>query len=214
MKITVIYDNEVWREGLRSDWGFYCLVDLEGVPKILFDVGAKGSILLQNMGELGIGPEDIDEIFISHSHWDHTGGISSFLDENRNVKVYTPTSYSPPSNAKEIIEVKDSTQIHESIFSTGELAGVKQSLVVESGNGLVVIAGCSHPGIGRVLDTASQFGNVFALVGGFHGFREFDRLKGLGSICPCHCTEFKSEIHERYPEKSHRCGAGKILEFG
>jgi len=27
MKITIIYDNEVWKEGLKADWGFSCLVE-------------------------------------------------------------------------------------------------------------------------------------------------------------------------------------------
>jgi len=29
MKITIIYDNEVYKKGLKSDWGFSSLVEVE-----------------------------------------------------------------------------------------------------------------------------------------------------------------------------------------
>ena len=51
MKITIIYDNDVWKEGLKADWGFSCLVEIKNTPKILFDTRANGSILLSNMKE-------------------------------------------------------------------------------------------------------------------------------------------------------------------
>ena len=103
-------------------------------------------------------------------------------------------------------------QIHENIFSTGELRGIEQSLVVRTGKGLVVIVGCSHPGVKSILNAASQFGRVYALIGGLHGFREFDRLRDLKLICPCHCTQFKSEIRSLYPNKCVEGGAGKVIE--
>ena len=59
MKITLIYDNEVYREGLRADWGFSCLVEVEDQPRILFDTGANGKILLGNMEKLDIEPEAV-----------------------------------------------------------------------------------------------------------------------------------------------------------
>jgi len=94
MKITIIYDNEVWKEGLRADWGFSCLVEAYN-KKILFDTGANGSILLDNMRKLDINPTEIDDVFISHAHWDHTGGLLDFLGINP-AKVYIPFSCQEP----------------------------------------------------------------------------------------------------------------------
>jgi len=213
MKVTLIYDNEVYERGLKADWGFSCLVEVENAPRILFDTGANGSILLHNMEKLNITPDSIDEVFISHAHFDHTGGLSDFLRVNRMVKVYIPTSFSKPAGAKEVIRVKDPLQIQENIFSTGELKGIEQSLVVKTRKGLVVIAGCSHPGVRDILKSASKSGKVYALIGGLHGFNEFDLLKSLSLICPCHCTQFKSEIIDLYPEKCVKGGAGKIIEL-
>ncbi len=122
MKITIIYDNEVIKEGLKADWGFSCLIEIYG-KKILFDTGANGSILLNNMKKLDIDPTKIEEVFISHAHWDHIGGLSDFLRINP-VKVYIPLSCQRPYSAREVIRVKEPLKIHEDIFSTGELKNI------------------------------------------------------------------------------------------
>lgn len=213
MKITIIYDNTVYQEGLKSGWGFSCLIEVEDAPKILFDTGARKSILLKNMEVLNITPSAIEEVFISHSHLDHIGGLAGFLRENNRVKVFIPASCPAPRGAEEVIRVGEPLKIHEDIFSTGELRGVEQSLVVKTENGVVVIAGCSHPGVGAILQRASQFGKVFALIGGLHGFREFELLKEIKWVCPCHCTRHISEIKYLYPEKYIPGGAGKVIIF-
>ena len=213
MKITIIYDNEVYKKDLESDWGFSCLAEVENAPRILFDTGANGRILLSNMKKLGIDPGSIDEVFISHPHFDHVGGLSDFLGVNKEVKLYVPASFSAPSDVKEVISIKEAQQIHENIFSTGELGGIEQSLAVKTGKGLVVIVGCSHPGVRDILEAASQFGKPYALIGGLHGFSEFDLIKDLGLICPTHCTQYKSEIRARYPEKCTEGGAGKVIQL-
>jgi 7,8-dihydropterin-6-yl-methyl-4-(beta-D-ribofuranosyl)aminobenzene 5'-phosphate synthase len=76
----------------RQIWGFSCFVEVEGAPKILFDTGADGNILLSNMERLHIDPRDIEEVFISHGHFDHIGGLSAFLKVNSDVKLYVPVS--------------------------------------------------------------------------------------------------------------------------
>ena len=79
MKLTIIYDNTVFKPVLQSDWGFSCLVEVENCPKILFDTGTDGDILLSNMSKLNIDPLSIKEVFISHAHFDHQGVSLSFL---------------------------------------------------------------------------------------------------------------------------------------
>ena len=101
----------------------------------------------------------------------------------------------------------------EGLSTTGELAGIEQSLVVETGSGITVVAGCSHPGVGAILDAASGYGRVSGLVGGLHGFSDIDRLQGLSLICPCHCTQRKSEIAHAFPAQVRKCGAGLVLEL-
>ena len=212
MKITILYDNSVFRHGLISDWGFSCLVETHS-RNILFDTGSNGSILLKNMEKLDIDPLSVDEVFISHSHFDHIGGLSAFLNENNNVRIYVPDSLRGIHNAKEIIYVDEPRELHENIFSTGQLDQIEQSMVVRTDKGLVLIVGCSHPEMGKILKAASQFGKVYAIVGGLHGFNEYDLFQNLGLICPTHCTQHISEIQSLYPEKYIEGGAGRIIEI-
>jgi 7,8-dihydropterin-6-yl-methyl-4-(beta-D-ribofuranosyl)aminobenzene 5'-phosphate synthase len=212
MKVTIVYDNDVSKEGLEADWGFSCLLESEKMPKILFDTGTKGKMLLSNMKKLDIDPNSVQEVFISHAHFDHTGGLTEFLRVNKKAKIYVPPSFAGPAESG-VIAISEPTKIHENVFSTGELGGIEQSMAVKTDKGLIVIAGCSHPGVGNILRAAAQFGRVYALIGGLHGFREFDLLKDLELVCPTHCTQFKSEIKSLYADRCVDGGAGRVITF-
>jgi 7,8-dihydropterin-6-yl-methyl-4-(beta-D-ribofuranosyl)aminobenzene 5'-phosphate synthase len=213
MKVTFIYDNETAREDLIADWGFSCLVEEENTPTILFDTGTDGSILLSNMRKLNIDPLGIEEVFISHGHFDHIGGLSDFLRMNSNVKVYVPASVKGVSGAREVISVHDAMSIHENVFSTGELENIEQSMAVKTDKGIVLIVGCSHPRMKHILDAGSQFGEIYGIIGGLHGFNEFELFRDLKLICPAHCTQHQSEIRALYPEKCVSGGAGTIISM-
>ena len=213
MKITVIYDNETLKEGLRPDWGFACLIESEGIPRILFDTGTNGPLLLHNMSRLGIDPATIGIIVISHDHFDHTGGLSDILEKNKDAELYVPTSFSQNTFGRNVTRVKESMPICDRVYTTGELMGIEQSLVLETGTGLLLVVGCSHPGVGDIIDAASRYGKVNGIIGGFHEFRDFDRLKGLSLICPCHCTQHTADIRHLFPEQCMKCGAGLVLEL-
>jgi 7,8-dihydropterin-6-yl-methyl-4-(beta-D-ribofuranosyl)aminobenzene 5'-phosphate synthase len=213
MKITVVYDNCLSREGLITGWGFSCLIETVGAPSLLFDTGADGASLLYNMEQLGIDLRRIDVIVISHTHRDHTGGLSDVLEINKHAEIYVPASSITGIRGRKVTSVSKPLQISEGIFSTGELKGIEQSLVLKTSKGVVVIAGCSHPGVGTVLDAASCYGKVYGIIGGLHGFRDFDQLCDLSLICPCHCTQYKSELRRFFPDKYVACGAGLELEL-
>jgi len=208
MKIKIVYDNTAYRNDMQADWGFSAYIE---ELEILFDTGANGEILLSNMEKMGIKPEEIEAIFISHGHWDHTGGLEALLKINEDVPVYVPQSYKP--DAKNVISIKDARKIQDNIFSTGELAGIEQSMVILEGDKEIILVGCSHPGIGRILEAAKKFGKPYALIGGYHGFDEYSLLENLQIVCPTHCTQHKKEIKERYPDKYMEGGAGRIIEI-
>lgn len=213
MKITIVYDNETMKEGCGADWGFACMVEVEKGQNLLFDTGAKGSLLINNLQKLGFDPSTLSTIFISHPHWDHTGGLSALLKVNKTATVYLPSSCPLPPGAAQVVSVEAHCQIQENVFSTGELQNMEQSLVVKTKEGLVLVTGCSHPGVRSILKAASVFGKPYALLGGLHGFREVELLEDLKLVCPCHCTQYKSEIKASHPEKFTECGVGKILEI-
>ena len=212
MRITILYDNAAFKKELQSDWGFSALIEVKNTPRILFDTGGDGKILLDNIKKLGIDPVSIDEVFISHAHFDHTGGLSEFLNVNSKAKIYVPPSFSGPSN-REVITIRKPTKIHKNVFSTGELERIEQSMGIITEKGIVLIVGCSHPYMGHILDAARQFGKIYAIIGGMHGFSEFELFRDLELICPTHCTQHKAELKKLYPQKYIEGGVGKIIEI-
>jgi len=213
LKLTVVYDNAVQKSGLRADHGFSCLIEAPDTPKILFDTGADGSILLHNMKKLDIEPKDIGIVIISHPHHDHTGGLTDIMAANRDAEFYLPHSFRGRLSARRTTKINQPCEIRPGIFTTGVLRGKEQSLVINTGRGLLVVVGCSHPGVGNILDAAARFGQVYGIIGGLHGFRQFDRLNPLSLICPCHCTQYKSKIKRLFLDRCLPCGAGLILEL-
>ena len=212
MKITIIYDNESRRENLRADWGFSCLIESHGI-KLLFDTGTSGVLLLENMGVLGIDPASIDEVFLSHPHFDHIGGLSAVLNENDHLKIYAPSHLRGISPAREVIYVDDPMELNDNFYTTGLIDGLEQSLAIRTEKGLVVVVGCSHPGVSNILRAVRAYGTPYALIGGLHGFDDYDALKALEHICPTHCTQHISEIKSKYPDKYIQGGAGVVIEL-
>jgi len=222
MKLRIVYDNEA-KEGLESDWGFACLLEAE--KSILFDTGASAEILSRNMHQLGLKKEDIEIIALSHEHWDHIGGLDAVLHQN--VTVYVPSSFtrrtkkSIEEKAAEVVEVSGPADIVPGVHTTGELragagGGIKeQSLVLDTkeGEGVVVLTGCAHPGLENILEAAKRFGELYGVIGGFHGFDNLKSLEKLKMVIPCHCTVHKEEIRRQYSEKAVWCGAGVVIEI-
>jgi 7,8-dihydropterin-6-yl-methyl-4-(beta-D-ribofuranosyl)aminobenzene 5'-phosphate synthase len=209
IRITIVYDNVAWDKALLPGWGFSCLVETPA-RTLLFDTGARGEILLGNMEKLNLTPSAIDTVFISHAHWDHTGGLESFLRVH-SIPVVVPAFCPVPKHASDVIRVTGSMKIGDGLFSTGLLGGIEQSLVIQTNEQAAVIVGCSHPGVETILARASAIGNVHVLVGGLHGFDAFHAIENLDYVCPAHCTRYIQEIKHRYPEKYIAAGVGKVI---
>ncbi len=212
IRITILYDNTAYISDLNAKWGFSCLVERVGSPVALFDTGPTGPELMENMKILGVDPDCIEIVFISHPHWDHTDGLEEFLKHNDHATLVIPPAFNFSSIHKIIIASAPAI-ICEGIYTTGELYNFEQSMVVDSPEGMVVITGCSHPGIPKILKISEDFGRIHALIGGFHGFSELDLLKDISLVCPAHCTKLKDEILTRFPDKCIEGGAGRVIEI-
>ena len=63
-----------------GEWGYSALVEVDG-KKILFDTGNRPETVLQNAKDLGIDLSDVEDVFLSHNHGDHTGGLLTLRKE-------------------------------------------------------------------------------------------------------------------------------------
>jgi 7,8-dihydropterin-6-yl-methyl-4-(beta-D-ribofuranosyl)aminobenzene 5'-phosphate synthase len=234
MKITVIYDNNPYKAGLETAWGFSCFI--EGTEKtILFDSGSNPFLLLRNTKCLKIDPEDIDLIFLSHMHWDHIGGLYGILENNPAVTVFLLESFSKRYKddikkfGTKIVETGKPVKICKDVFSTGELGtSIKeQSLIVHTKRGSVVITGCAHPGIVTIIKKAKDIikDEILLVIGGFHLGAESRinteeiilniRKSGVRYVVPCHCTgeDAKQMFQRVYGDNSIHIGAGKVINI-
>lgn len=90
MKLHVLIDNlpNPANPALQHEHGLCLLLQTPEGKNYLIDTGASGKFV-GNMEHMGLcGMEEVDAVFISHGHNDHTGGLRSFLELNTSAPVY------------------------------------------------------------------------------------------------------------------------------
>ncbi len=87
LKFAVLSENTVGvPNGIIGEWGLSIYLEAGGI-KILFDTGQSG-VLLNNAGRMGIDLRSVGTLVLSHGHYDHTGGMRSFLRYRGRLPVY------------------------------------------------------------------------------------------------------------------------------
>jgi 7,8-dihydropterin-6-yl-methyl-4-(beta-D-ribofuranosyl)aminobenzene 5'-phosphate synthase len=164
---------------------------------ILFDTGfnrfqVHPSPVLRNMNKLGVNIKDIQYIVISHLHPDHVGGYgqvdnhtfvispSEGEDLSHIKEVFTPVPMVHPT-AKKVTTVDAPCVIAPGVASEGPIGRAlfylssgfvrEQALGVNvEGKGIVLIVGCGHQGVERIIGRAEQIHDepIYGLAGGLH----------------------------------------------
>jgi 7,8-dihydropterin-6-yl-methyl-4-(beta-D-ribofuranosyl)aminobenzene 5'-phosphate synthase len=176
--------------GLAGEPGVSYLIQAGGT-RVLFDAGLSGgkarSALARNAQKLGVDLGSLDAVVISHLHADHVGGLQAMRQhtftfsreplEPRGVPAYVPAQMQHPR--ADIIPVMGPRVIAPGLavlpplprmlFWPGYIS--EQALVVNvRGYGLVLISGCGHPPIERILGITEQVLDIpiRAVAGGLH----------------------------------------------
>lgn len=176
---------------LCTEPGVSYYVEADGVG-ILFDIGLNDkqehpSPLLRNMEALGVGVEDIDYIFISHLHGDHVGGFKRVRERTfalsgkqlnlGHVEAFTPVPMTHPS--ARVTHLKRPRVLVDGVASIGPILSpmffigsvIEQALAVNvQGKGLVVIVGCGHQGLQRIINRVEDLFDIpiYGIIGGLH----------------------------------------------
>jgi 7,8-dihydropterin-6-yl-methyl-4-(beta-D-ribofuranosyl)aminobenzene 5'-phosphate synthase len=232
-ELIIVYDNNPFDSRLKTAWGFACLVRLPQTT-ILFDTGGNSATLLDNMNKLQIDPKEVEVVVLSHIHGDHVGGLGGFLKQNSDVTVYLPKSF--PQSFKDdardlkakVEEIHEARELLPGVYTTGELNGgiEEQSLIVTTGQGLVIVTGCSHPGILNILRKAREIVpdiEVYLIVGGWHlsgaspsqleSINDVFHQLGVEKVAPCHCSgdETRRRFKQYYGDDYIESGVGRRI---
>jgi 7,8-dihydropterin-6-yl-methyl-4-(beta-D-ribofuranosyl)aminobenzene 5'-phosphate synthase len=211
IQLKIIYNNMGEAENCEAAWGFSAFITSpEG--NILFDTGGDVKVFENNLKYFRISPKDIDYIFISHNHWDHKNGLTLFTGMlSENCVVYVPDS--ELENLKneftgfKMVGIGKTAKISRFFWSTGEFMDAEKglwehSLMIEKGETISLITGCSHPGITAIVSgmhEAFPKKKIELVTGGFHlkGILDESSIKKISDelksfnikiISPSHCT--------------------------
>lgn len=86
VSITILVENTTPVPNLIGEYGFSCLITIDD-RSLLFDTGSAGA-LFHNSKALGIKLEEIEDVVISHGHFDHTGSLLPLLEQYGKKKIY------------------------------------------------------------------------------------------------------------------------------
>lgn len=232
--ITYLYDNTAAAPGVTADWGFACLVAGHGA-RVLFDTGAKPGVLAHNAQTLRVDLGRLDAVVLSHDHGDHTAGLPA-LGARPGLRLFYARGFSPEvvarlgSSGAVLVPVLKSTEVVPGIRTSDEFGTAikEEALLIDTPDGLVVVVGCSHPGIVPMLQQirAASGRPIHAVIGGFHLLqtpaadvrRMVAAFKDLGvvRVGPTHCTgpDAIRQFREAYGSRFIEGGVGRVVTIG
>jgi 7,8-dihydropterin-6-yl-methyl-4-(beta-D-ribofuranosyl)aminobenzene 5'-phosphate synthase len=207
--IKVIATGSTREERADGNWGLSLLVG----DALLFDTYGVPAIFQRRLQEEGIDVSAIQDIVVSHDHWDHTCGLWSIMLKTKGCRVHV----CPHASSELVKNIElfggivnacgEFRPIRDGWVSTGELPGAfngnilyEHALVLKSPMGSVVVTGCAHPGIVSMLEKVRHWSGspIYLVLGGFHLLNStdaeimkiIDRMQDLGvaNVAPTHCT--------------------------
>ncbi len=233
MKVTVLVENSA-KEGFGCEHGLSLLVEYKG-KKYIVDTGAS-ALFSDNADKLGMDLAEVEAGFLSHAHYDHSGGYEALFARNKTAKIYLQSASKDKYYFKILGPVKKYIGIpkglleenadrfeyvdgyrdfgngiyilpHTSkdLYKRGEHAHMyamregktvvdsfdhEQTVVFETGEGLVLFNSCSHGGVENIIEEVKEVfpgKAIKAFFGGFHM---------MGALGPGTCSFNEAQVKE------------------
>ncbi|HWQ89240.1 MAG TPA: MBL fold metallo-hydrolase [Desulfitobacteriaceae bacterium] len=86
MLIKTLAENTAVSEEYESEHGLSLYIKTDS-HKLLFDLGAS-ALFAENARKMNVDLSEVDLVVISHGHYDHGGGLRTFLNINSQAKIY------------------------------------------------------------------------------------------------------------------------------
>lgn len=155
MRVTAVIENTS-RCGLPVEHGLSLYVELDDGRRLLFDMG-QGSLFAANAAALGLSVADVDVAIVSHGHYDHGGGLRTFLEHNSRARVYVHHEafrphYSLRDTGLRFIGIDPDMSSSDRIVSCGSLCQIDEALTLFAD----VQGDCCAPVGNRLLYGADQ----------------------------------------------------------
>ena len=201
--------------GFTRDRGYAVFVSYDG-KKFLMDTGISEKSLDTNMNAAGITLQDLDFVFLSHKHFDHTGGLGFIRRERPSLPIYIPPG-GGFFNTEKLIEVNDHLKVGPNVFlihTHNSISGVTDelSLLIKTNKGPYVFNACSHTGISKILEKAKRVAgqDIYFHSGGTQLNMTKNKLtirktvnkikaQGVSQVSPSHCST-ADHVLESYKE--------------
>lgn len=87
LRISVVVDNWVAKRNFRGEHGLAFYIEKDG-KSFLFDTGQSVETFTHNAAALGINFAGVEGVFLSHGHYDHTGGLPAVAGGGQDLPVY------------------------------------------------------------------------------------------------------------------------------
>ncbi|HLD45876.1 MAG: hypothetical protein A2293_03070 [Elusimicrobia bacterium RIFOXYB2_FULL_49_7] len=181
----------------------------------------------------------IKHIVLSHNHWDHVDGLWGLLKHHYGIRVYLCPKFGKPLSdrirrAGAIpVTVQGWKAMEHGIYLTAQMIGrykdkpiAERSLVISSGETLVIITGCAHAGAEAIIkQIKAKFPGkrIAALMGGLH-LKDMSQIQirrtvtslqasGIQKLMACHCTGAMGlkAVQKSYGRNSQMIKAGSKI---
>jgi 7,8-dihydropterin-6-yl-methyl-4-(beta-D-ribofuranosyl)aminobenzene 5'-phosphate synthase len=80
LKITLLSTMLVGDHIGIGEWGFSALIEADG-HRVLLDTGGHPETVLQNARDLNIDLSNVEDVILTHNHWDHVSGLMALRRE-------------------------------------------------------------------------------------------------------------------------------------
>lgn len=129
--VKILAENTPISDDFEIEHGLSLYIEI-GSNKLLFDVG-KSDLFIKNAKKLGVDPVKVDFAVISHGHYDHGGGLDSFLNLNNRVNVYIHNKafcdyYSKRDNKIKYIGLNKGLADNNQIIFTSDYLKIKDNI--------------------------------------------------------------------------------------